>query len=261
MEDKNLFVAEEEDVPMPGSPEVSESQESPLLQPAPEDDPIVRSIPLVHGVLPNRNAQSLHVLQFAGRPKTQLFAGQSLRALVKPASKVVQLKTPMNTLKFYNEGRAEELGGRVENLALQGVLTDTNGGLYAGKIVGQDADQRIVLIPLDSTAQLRPLFKYIDDLDSARHQAVRQEHAAGEPPKSAVQVLQTAAKQGNSVNESQIGAGVGLCLRHVKRFNEEEWLGLSWFGGQDSATGRLVLQMADAKTDPVAAATVLDEFL
>ncbi|OBA23719.1 hypothetical protein METBIDRAFT_37203 [Metschnikowia bicuspidata var. bicuspidata NRRL YB-4993] len=264
MSENNLFVSEDEEMPPVSDHEQEPAQPQPTgPEPEDDDDPIIRSIPLVHGSLPNRQLQSLHVLQFAGRPKAQNFAAGGLKALVKPGSKVVQLQTPMNTEKFYNLGRALELGGHVENLALQGVLTETNGGLYAGRIIDQDGEQKFVLIPLDSTAQLRPLFKYIDDLDSARYQQVRQENSAADPQKlSAVQVLQTASKPGSNPSaEGQLNGGVGSCLRHVKRFNEEEWLSLSWFGGQDSSTEHITRAISNPQADKLEASTVLDEFL
>ncbi|GEQ69731.1 hypothetical protein JCM33374_g3405 [Metschnikowia sp. JCM 33374] len=272
MEDKNLFVAEDEEYA-----QASDTSQNSSTQPEPsaqqhgthnqeeshDEDPILRSIPLIHGALPHRQSQSLHVLQFTGRSKAQSFAESSLKAMVKPASKVVQLKTPINTEKFYNAGRAEELGGRVENVSLQGVLTETNGGLYVAKIIDNEGDQKIVLIPLDSTAQLRPSFKYMDDLDSARYQQVRQENQASDPTKSsAVQVLQTASKSGNNPNaDGQLHGGVGSCLRHVKQFNEEEWSSLSWFSGQDSSTEHISRSLNNPSAEPVEASTVLDEFL
>lgn len=260
MDKDNLFVEEEEEISQ--SPALNEYHDSHVSQQDQEDDdPIIQSIPLFHGKLPDRVSQSIHVLQYTGRPKNAPFTHDQLQATMKPASKVVELKIPLDTLKFYDEGRTEELGTRVEALGLQGVLTDTDGGLYVGKVVEKEDGPRIVLIPLDSTAQLRPLFQYIDDLDSARTAQIRQDMSLSDPSKqnTAVQVLQTASKAGQMSSDGH-SSHIGSCLRHVKRFNEEEWQSLSWRNDEDSALGKLKGSLCEPVTDALPVKTVFDEF-
>lgn len=257
MEKENLFVAEDEE--MSDSPSSEQYQDT---VEAPEDDPVIRSIPLIHSQLPDRNTQTLHVLQFAGRPHTRAFSSDHLKALVKRESKVVELKVPMDTQKFYDETRTEELGQRVEHVSLRGVLCDTNGGLYVGNVVEKDGQAQIMLIPLDSTAQLKALFKYIDDIDTARTAQVRQESVAEAGRPSAVHVLQTASKPSAQLAlDGQSAGGFGSCLKHVKKFNEEEWTALSWRNGEDSANAKLKQQLDGVLTEPVSTKTLLDEFL
>lgn len=257
MDKNHLFVEEEE---MSDSPALDQYQDT-LDHALPVDeDPIILSIPILHGGLPNRTSQSIHVLQYAGRPKSRPFSADQLRVSVKPKSKVVELKVPMDTLKFYDDGRADLLGTRVDALSLQGVFTDTDGGLYVGKVVENDGQPNIVLIPLDSTGQLRPLFKYIDDLDAARLAQFRQETATQDTKASAVHVLQTTLKASQLNSEGHAASSIGSCLRHVKNFNEEEWESLSWRNGDDTATVRLKEGLSCPSGEPVATTTVFDEF-
>lgn len=259
MEKENLFVEEDEELSQ--SPALDEYQDSAAQIEQEDDDPIIQSIPLFHGKLPDRVSQSIHVLQYTGRPKNAPFAHDQLRAMMKPESKVVELKIPLDTLKFYDEGRAEELGTRVEALSLQGVLTDTDGGLYVGKVIEKEEGPQIVLIPLDSTSQLRPLFKYIDDLDNARTAYNRQEAASSDPSKqnTAVQVLQTASKAGQ-MNSDGHSTQIGSCLKHIKKFNEEEWQALSWRNDEDSALAALKENLFEPVTEALPVKTVFDEF-
>lgn len=259
MEKSHLFVEEEEEVSdSPAFDQYEDSRDQPLVD---DDDPIILSIPIIHGGLPNRDSQTIHVLQYAGRPKSRPFSTDQLKASVKPQSKVVELKIPMDTLKFYDEARIEELGTRVEALSLLGVLTDTDGGLYVGSVVEKDGKSQVVLIPLDSTGQLRPLFKYIDDVDTARSAQIRQEASTADPVKpSAVQVLQTASKAGQFNSEGAALSTIGSCLRHIKQFNEEDWETLSWRNVEDSSTANLKKVLESPSAEPVVTSTLFDEF-
>lgn len=259
MDKNHLFVAEEDEIS--DSPAFDEYEDSCAQQLPEDDDPIIQSIPIVHGSLPHRVSQTIHVLQYAGRPKSRPFNLDQLKATIKPQSKVVELKFPMDTLKFYDEARAEEFGTRVEALSLLGVFTNTDGGLYVGKVVDNEGQSQIVLIPLDSTGQLRPLFKYIDDLDTARSAQIRQEASNSDPSRpNAVQVLQTASKAGQLNSEGHAASRIGSCLRHVKKFNEEEWETLSWRNVDDSSTVSLKQALDHPLREPIATSTVFDEF-
>lgn len=258
MEKENLFVAEDDD--MSDSPAI-EQYEDTNDNPFEDDDPILQSIPIVHGTLPHRLSQSIHVLQYTGRSKARPFSLDQLKASVKSQSKVMELSVPMDTLKFYDEARTDQLGTRVEMLSLQGVLTTTDGRLYIGQVVEKDGP-RIVLFPVDSTAQLRPLFRYIDDLDSARTAQIRQDASTADPSKqNAVQVLQTASKASLQINsDGPRASGMGSCLKHVKKFNEEDWGSLSWRNVEDSSTVQLKEKLRNPNGKAVATTTLFDEF-
>lgn len=265
---QDLFVAEEDDTSdTPDVGQYHDTHESAQDDVSSEalsfqEDPIVRSIPIVHAQTPLRPTQTLHMLQFPGRRKTASFEGHQLRAAVKPASKVLQVQTPMDTLRFYDESRALELGTRVDAVSLEGVLASAGGGLYAGRVVPSEDGPRLVVVPLDSSAQMRPLFRYIDESDVARTQAKAAEPAAtdlGKP--DAVQVLQTASKPSALMADGQNAGGVGSCLRHVKRFNEEDWQGLLWRGRDDSATVELDRALVSAPCAPVDTVSALAELM
>lgn len=259
MDKSQLFVQEEEEISdSPAFDQYEDSHEQPLEE---DDDPIIQSIPIIHGALPSRESQTIHVLQYSGRPKSRPFSTDQLKATVKPHSKVVELKIPMDTLKFYDEARADELGTRVEALSLLGVLTNTDGGLYIGKVVEKQGKSQVVLVPLDSTAQLKPLFKYIDDMDSARSAQVRQEASTADPVKpTAVLVLQTASKAGQFNAEGAALSTIGSCLRHIKQFNEENWETLSWRNVEDSSTSTLKKAIESPSEESVATSTLFGEF-
>lgn len=245
MEDSklNLFVAEDEDMqdsgalendpPMDGLDSAAALND--INTADEEDDPIIHTIPIFHGSVSERQSQTLHTFQFPGRPHTRTFAGANLEALMKPTSKVVELKTPMDTLKFYDESRTQELGTRVDKVSLQGVLDSTNENLYVATIVDHEGQDRVVLFPVDHTAQLRPLFKYIDDVEAARTAQLKSENVGAQKP-SAVQVLQTASKSSQGGNNGPLAHGEGLCLKHVKQFNEELWEALSWHSNDAEST-------------------------
>lgn len=245
MDDKklNLFVAEDEEMQDPEALN-NASQTADLDNAATmndtnieeaDEDPIIHTIPIFHGNVSERQSQTLHTFQFPGRPHTRTFAGENLEALMKPSSKVVELKVPMDTLKFYDESRTQELGTRVDKVSLQGTLDFTNENLYVGTMVDHEGRDRIILFPVDHTAQLRPLFKYIDDVEAARSAQLKSENL-GAQKTSAVQVLQTASKSSLGGNNGPLAHGEGLCLKHVKQFNEELWEALSWHSNNADAT-------------------------
>uniref|UniRef100_A0A0L0P500 DNA-directed RNA polymerase III subunit RPC5 n=1 Tax=Candidozyma auris TaxID=498019 RepID=A0A0L0P500_CANAR len=260
MDKKDLFVAEDEDVSeSPALDEYQDTNDVPMDEE--EDDPVILTMPILHGSLPHRSSQSLHVLQYANRPKSRPFDQEPLKSSIKMGTKVLEVKVPMDTNKFYDEGRAEELGSRVTTSNLNGVLTGTDGGLYVGHIIERDGDLQMVLVPVDSTAQLKPLFKYIDDLESARTAHTRQEVNTLEPAKqNAVHVLQTAAKASNQLlSEGHVG-GLGSCLKHVKKFDEEPWNRLSWRCTDDSSAQRLLEHLKAPSREVIETSTTFDEF-
>lgn len=196
------------------------------------DDPVIESIPLVLNTLPQRATQSMHILQFPGRPKTRPFATDLLRAAVKPELQVVEVRVPLDTHKFYDEARSEEWGVRVEEHALQGVLNRTDGVLYAGQILADAGSKKIVLVPVDSTTQLKPSFKYLDDIETQRLNQRRMD--SGDHKPGNVQILQTSAKSTQIPDGA--AAALGESLKHMKRLEEEDWHNLSWRTSDDSGT-------------------------
>lgn len=202
------------------------------------DDPIVESIPLIMNGLPDRSRQSLHILQYTGRPKARDFSNEHPIVSVKEESNYVEVKVPLDTEKFYDGSRTEEWGTEVTEHSLQGVLNKTNRGLYAGQLLKDDDDKKkFVLIPVDSTAQLRPSFKYLDELEASKLAQRRADNFESQKPNN-IQILQTSAKSNSQANSGDGFANhtLGESLKHVKRFTEEEWSSLQWVGSENKKT-------------------------
>lgn len=236
-DENGLFVGDDEDMDSEtASVSLQEETNGDL-----EDDPIIESIPIVLNTLPQNATQSLHILQFPGRPKTRPFSHDLLRAAVKPELQYVEVRVPLDTNKFYDEARSEEWGVRVEEHALQGVLNKTDGVLYAGKILADGDSKKIVLVPIDSTTQLKPSFKYLDDIETQRLNQRKLDNGDHKPGN--VQILQTSAKS-TQISEGA-AAALGESLRHMKRLEEEDWRNLNWRTSDDTGTADLKRDLAN----------------
>ncbi|RCK65521.1 DNA-directed RNA polymerase III subunit RPC5 [Candida viswanathii] len=196
-----------------------------------EDDPIVDSIPLYMNSVPERVKQSLHVLQYPGRPKTRPNRTPNCHTSIKPNSKYLQIKIPTDTSQFFDVDKVEDWGEQIADQTVLGVLDSTEEvGNYIAKVIDDGNHRRVVLIPVDSSVQLRSNFKYIDDLDAKKNQQRRQLEHSTEAPTN-VQILQTAAK--HSINSGEFLHALADSLKLVKRFDEEEWVNLTWKKGDD----------------------------
>ncbi|KAK6458438.1 DNA-directed RNA polymerase III subunit Rpc5 [Scheffersomyces xylosifermentans] len=192
-----------------------------------DDDPIINSFPIILNTVPSKS-QSLHILQYPGRPKTRLLNEGAYKANIKEESNYLEVKVPLDTSKFFNVGKTEDWGEQIGEQGLHGVLNKSEGGLYVGQIINDGGHKKIVLTPVDSTAQLRASFKYIDDVD-ASNQAQRKAEVAESSKNSNIQILQTAAKSGNQITSTEgFGNALGESLRHIKKFEEEHWATLKW---------------------------------
>lgn len=222
-----LFVEEDDEVH--SETEVHETMDV-------EDDPIVDSIPLYINTVPNEATQSLHIIQYPGRPKARTLHEDVYRAAIKADSRYLEVKLPLDTSKFFNGGKVDDWGTDIDSQGLQGVLNDTGGGLYVGQIVGEGDDRKFVLVPVDSTTQLRPSFKYLDELDNLTQNQRRAEYAENNKANQ-IQILQTSAKSGSQITNSEgFGNALGESLKHIKKFEEEEWSHLKWNGAHEDAT-------------------------
>lgn len=231
----NLFVDPEADsdvsntdVEMAGEMELQyESSDEEIMEQR-DEDPVVESIPLVMNTVPDRVKNSIHLLQYQGKSNKSPFPLKHLEAGVKPESNFVQVSVPLDTSKFYDESKVEEWG-HIEEHKHTGVLNKTNGGIYAAKCIVRDGQKKIILIPIDSSAQLRPTFKYMDD---AENQKLQQRKEFNEPKQtqSNVHILQSTAKANSkaTTNDPLSNAALGESLRHVRKFEQEEWTKVNW---------------------------------
>lgn len=191
-----------------------------------EDDPIVESVPVYLNSVPERAKHSVHLLQYQGKPKSTKNLSH-INAAVKPESGFIQVKLPLDTTRFYDESKAEEWGVQVTEHNHTGVLNKTNGGLYVAKFIQEQDQKKVVLIPVDSTTQLRPSFKYLDEIE-----AINSKREIPEPqsrPSHNVHILQSNAKNTkNTTNDPFASTALGESLKHVRKFDQEPWADLNW---------------------------------
>lgn len=198
-----------------------------------DDDPVIESIPVHMNTVPDRIKQSLHLLQYLGKPKGTGTAQNlsHLSASVKPQSGFIQVKLPLDTSRFYDESKAEHWGVEVVEHNHMGVMNKTNGGLYAAKFVVDNQQQKqVVLIPIDTTSQLRPSFKYLDDIEILRskRELGPDPHTKSTTPHN-VHILQSNAKNSkNNTNDTLATTSLGESLKHIRRFDQEEWCDMEW---------------------------------
>ncbi|KAI5958147.1 hypothetical protein CANMA_004301 [Candida margitis] len=212
-----------------------------------DDDPIIESIPLVMNQVPTPELQSIHLLQYPGRPKSRPLSNTPVSASIKPDSHYLNLKLPIDPTKFFNLRKIEDWGESIDKQSISGVLDPVEQGIYAGKVVNDGIERKVVLTPIDSTAQLRTSFKYIDNLDKETLQQRKLEAQQERHQERAnVQILQTAAKH-STQNQDTHSHSLGDSLKSVKKFDEEEWKYLSWKTGghEDTSVESLKLQLKD----------------
>lgn len=255
MKPENDLFVDEEDGSVSDTASTSEFQEA-LEE---EEDPVIDSIPLIVNSISQPN-QSLHVLQYPGKPKSQ--NSEILKVSVKPQSNYVEMRIPLETKKFYDESKTEEWGSRVADHGLQGVLNKSDGGLYVARIVtDKDNSRKIHLIPVDSTAQLRPSFKYLDDLDAARLGNTRKQENSDTKP-SNVHILQSSAKSSGGANGDGVtNNALGEALKHIKNFEDEDWQRINWRDVDDSRTKELREELNSADGIQLSTATTMDQYI
>lgn len=250
--ESGLFVAEDEELNYPSETESPAMEEDAIAvgddntnhtaNPLDcDEDPIVESIPLVISALPSDLSSSIHVLQYPGRPKLRPLDHGHLEAQVKPELRFLGLKVPLDTTKFFDGSKADKWGEEIATQEITGVLNKLDGTLYAGQVVfDKRGSKRVVLIPVDSTGQLRPSFKYMDAADNAFYAQNRAEQNETKKPTN-IQILQTSAKLSRQIT-NQDGAhqsALGEALRSIKKFDEEQWLQLQWNSAADETAESL----------------------
>lgn len=255
MKPENDLFVDEDDGSVSDTASTSEFQEA-LEE---EEDPIIDSIPLVMNQVPAAN-QSIHLLQYPGKPKSH--HSEVSKVSVKPGSNYVEVRVPLETKKFYDESKAEEWGTRVADHGLQGVFNKSEGGLYVAKIItDSDNTRKILLVPVDSTAQLRPSFKYLDDVDNARLGNSRKQEVADTKP-SSVHILQSSAKSTGVVNSDGVpNNALGEALKHIKKFEDEDWQQLNWRDIEDSKSKELRQHLSAVDGVKLSTTTTMDEYI
>lgn len=240
-EEVPLFVEENDNVTQCNQDEEKQASVDDLDKGESEEDPVVDSVPLVINSVPDPVKQSLHLLQFTGKNKSISQDNCDLKASVKEQSNFIELSTPINTSNFYDEARAEEWGTVVTEQSLNGVFDKTDGELYAGQITQHDGQKIIALTPIDSTVQLRPSFKHLNQAESIPHP-----EPSDQQKNKSVHILQTSAKQNGhaGTGDNPSSHSIGESLKQNKKLEEEESLPLQWREFDDSKTREYAKQMS-----------------
>lgn len=185
-----------------------------------EDDPIVESYSLhLAG-----HDEHLHVLQYANRPKmVERKATEHPiigAARYKKKSELWELDIPLDVEAFYNTARAEDNWNSINFQTVKGVSV-RNAGQYAAFI----HDGKIYLSPVETVAQMRPYFKYID---TATQQSRNENRQNANP--AASQKAHVVTMSVKSVNDPTQNRLAGSLLAH-KIADEEIPIDLQWLEG------------------------------
>lgn len=177
------------------------------------DDPVLTEIPII--MKPKNNSDNLYVLQYPGRPPYRQFVGDSrvLETRFKPSTELIEVDVPIATEQFFDEKKSIKWGG-IQKQTLSGVLSSLDG-YYAARV----QDGELVLIPVDSVAQMRPNLSYIDK----EAQTNRESNRLDQPQNNTVQVVQMTVKGTNDT-----APRLGGALMAKKKVDETEYNSLPW---------------------------------
>ncbi|KAH3663445.1 hypothetical protein WICMUC_005971 [Wickerhamomyces mucosus] len=186
-----------------------------------ENDPVIQEIPIIMKSIPSNS--DIVLLQYPGRSKNREFINQSkiLGSRIKENSRVVEIDTPIDTNKFYDEQFKynSDLENLISKQSLKGNLLKTDGYYFANVV-----NDQLILYPINETAQLRQSLDYIDKDTSQRkeaHHALNNQNYNGNG--SGVQVVQMTVK-GASDNAPRLGGA----LLSKKNADEEEYTNYKW---------------------------------
>ncbi|KAH3664244.1 hypothetical protein OGAPHI_004596 [Ogataea philodendri] len=171
-------------------------------------DPVVKEIPL------RLDGPATLMVQYPRKSTENTISEVRL----KPNSGILEMDIPTDTTRFYDETKAARWSGTT-NQTLKGVLTNGNG-YYVGRV----RDGELHLSPVTKNCQLRPSFKYIDDLKASKQQREKElnkqldDQIAPMDEKKRAHVVQMTAK---STSETALRLGGALVSKKTE--DEEEW--------------------------------------
>lgn len=250
-----------------------------------EADPIERRYALYSSA---SLAQSIYLLQYPLRTSAQEYAAGEvpLKARFKPLAGWVEVDVPIPETAYYDAHGASRWTG-------QALQSQTVGGMVVQNrhyAVGlRDEGDNIHLTAVAGVAQLRPLFKHMDQRDDDARAAVKAESDRPAGPARAVQVAAksqgiTGGGGGGGPGSGGPGAGGGGYgyggggggdgLPHetpnaaaLKAFQEEPFTELAWHAARssdDAAEGpaaQLVSKLEAGRREPCIVATEARDYL
>ncbi|CCE61801.1 hypothetical protein TPHA_0B01280 [Tetrapisispora phaffii CBS 4417] len=187
-------------------------------QPYEDDaDPVVSEIPL--NLL--GTSKDLHVFQYVNRTKISGRKPLKLPAAGKVRyqenSSMWELDIPLDDSIFFNKEKINKDWEANDYQTLRGV-----GVPNAGQYAGFESNGQMYLVPVNSVAQLRPYFKYIDDSNYKKKQDDIKQQTSNVPQRAHVVTMSV-----KSVSEQQQNRLTGSLMAH-KILDEEEPLNLEW---------------------------------
>ncbi|GMM54833.1 DNA-directed RNA polymerase III subunit C37 [Maudiozyma humilis] len=223
---QELFVREEEeeeDVVMEGQNAVVEDvdmleeEENDQDHDDDDDDPVIKEIPLYF----TGKDENLNILQYVSKQRLVNHKPSEhpliAAARYKSKSSLWELDVPLDSKAFFNEHKATEDWNGVEVQTLKGVAVE-NIGQYATFLENEKA----YMVPVRTTTQLKPFFKYIDAVTLKRKQEESKLN-----PTPASQRAQVVTMSVKSVNDSSQNRLTGSLLAH-KIADEETPTDLNW---------------------------------
>ncbi|CAB4254581.1 similar to Saccharomyces cerevisiae YKR025W RPC37 RNA polymerase III subunit C37 [Maudiozyma barnettii] len=225
--ENKLFVAEEEeDVVLEGNA-VQEVEIEDIRMIDEDDDevnsdvcdldPIVKEIPLNFG----GKDENLHIFQYINKLRLVNHKPSEhppiSAARYKTKSALWEIDVPLDSKAFFNEDKAKENWNGVEVQTLKGVGVD-NTSQYAAFM----EDNQAYLVPVKTTTQLKPFFKYIDAVNLKKKQEESKLNAT--PASQRAQVVTMSVKSVNDASQNRL---TGSLLAH-KVADEEIQTDLNW---------------------------------
>lgn len=182
-----------------------------------DDDPVIKEIPL-HFTGKDEN---LNILQYVSKLRLVNHKPSEhpliAAARYKTRSSLWELDVPLDSKAFFNEHKAQEDWNGVQVQTLKGVAVE-NVGQYAAFLDNEQA----YMVPVRTTTQLKPFFKYIDAVNLKRKQEESKLN-----PTPASQRAQVVTMSVKSVNDSSQNRLTGSLLAH-KIADEETPTDLNW---------------------------------
>lgn len=200
-----------------------------------EDDPVVQTIPIYAA---KRLAEVLYLFQYPIRPANIPYEGAHCptEARIKPKIGQVQMDVPIPDMQHYDENRATTWTDKPLRTQTLGGTISSGRNYLIGVMVGDE----LHVTPLAGVAQVRPVFKYIDDND--RDERARKKSEAATGTSRPAKALQMSAKSSDAVPDLSTTA-------LIRAAEEENWQKLTWRDRLHEESETIGTHMLSRRTD------------
>lgn len=179
------------------------------------DDPIVKTIDIYATKI---LSEHLYLFQYPIRPANRPYeeTDRPTEARMKPRAGHLQVEIPILESNYYDRQRAVQW-------TTEPLRTQTLGGSVApgrNYLVGLVRGDEMHVTPLKGVAQLRPIFRYIDEHDREEREVKRSEASADKTAR-APKTVQVSAKSSDMLPDLSTTA-------LIRAAEEENWTKLQW---------------------------------